>query len=61
MPEPVTTLPPITPLPPLDEHASVEGECLFVNGRRLDGPGKSVGSVRLSTGTYKKIPIAISK
>lgn len=56
-PVPVTTLPPVpvpVPPPPLlppEEHASADGECLFVNGRRRDGPGKSVGRVLRSTGT----------
>lgn len=51
IPEFVATFP-ITPPPlPLDEHASVEGECRFVKGLLLDGPGKSVGSVLRSTGT----------
>lgn len=61
IPEPAATLdvvpelaiPPLPqlPLPPEDEQGSAEGECLLVNGRRLDGPGKSVGNVLLSTGT----------
>jgi len=59
IPEPVlvTTLPPVCrPLPLLllpEEHASADGECLFVNGRRRDGPGKSVGRVLRSTGTWR--------
>lgn len=58
---PVVTLPPVPPppppplpLPPDEEHASAEGECLLVNGRRRDGPGRSVGRVLRSTGTWDK-------
>lgn len=55
-PVPVTTLPPVPPPPllPPEEHASADGECLFVNGRRRDGPGKSVGRVLRSTGTWNQ-------
>lgn len=51
VPVPVPVPPPPLPLPP-EEHASADGECLLVNGRRRDGPGKSVGRVLRSTGTY---------
>lgn len=53
IPELVATFPVVpTLLPPEELQASVDGECLLVNGRLLDGPGRSVGSVRLSTGIY---------
>lgn len=38
------------PPPPPDGPGSIDGECLFVNGRRREGPGRSVGRVRRSTG-----------
>lgn len=53
-PPPLQPPPPPLPLPPDEEHASAEGECLLVNGRRRDGPGRSVGKVLRSTGTWNK-------
>lgn len=42
---------------PTEEHGSADGECLFVNGRRREGPGKSVGKVLRSTGICYEITI----
>lgn len=49
---PGATHPVAEPPVPQSIVASVEGDCRFVViARRLDGPGKSVGRVRRSTGT----------
>lgn len=41
---------PLPLLPEELEQGSANGECRLVNGRRRDGPGKSVGRVRRSEG-----------
>lgn len=41
---------PLPLLPEELEQGSANGECRLVNGRRRDGPGKSVGRVRRSAG-----------
>lgn len=51
------TLPPL----PLEEQGSAEGECRFENGLRREGPGRSVGKVRRSTGICCKRSIPLEK
>lgn len=61
LPLPPPPPPPPPPLLPPEEHASADGECLFVNGRRREGPGRSVGRVLRSTGTWDKKDDSLNK